>query len=126
MLAKRGLRSVYAPAAISEEKMVATTEGEFARKRRMMRGVWDEVVGDGMLDPRGYGLAYAFEIARHRLLRYASPFLHLIALVTNLALLDAGHGLRGHPRGTARAAARRGARRSAAAARRCGSPATTC
>ena len=90
MLAKRGLRSVYAPAAISEEKMVATTEGEFARKRRMMRGIWDEVVGDGMIDPRGYGLAYGFEIASHRLLRYASPFLHLIALITNLALLDAG------------------------------------
>ena len=42
------------PTAIAEEKMVATNEGEFARKRRMMRGVYDEVVGDGMLSPRGY------------------------------------------------------------------------
>ena len=49
MLTKRGLRAVYAPAAVSEEKMVATTEGEFARKRRMMRGIYDEVVRDGML-----------------------------------------------------------------------------
>jgi cellulose synthase/poly-beta-1,6-N-acetylglucosamine synthase-like glycosyltransferase len=87
MLSKRGWRAVYAPAAIAEEKMVATNEGEFARKRRMMRGVYDEVVGDGMLDPRGYGLAYGFEIASHRVLRYASPFLHLVALAANLALV---------------------------------------
>ena len=51
MLTKRGFRAVYAPAAVAEEKMVATTEGEFARKRRMMRGIFDEVVGDGMLAP---------------------------------------------------------------------------
>jgi cellulose synthase/poly-beta-1,6-N-acetylglucosamine synthase-like glycosyltransferase len=87
MLTKRGWRAVYAPHAVSEEKMVATIEGEFARKRRMMRGLYDEVVGDGMLSPRGYPLAYAFEIASHRLLRYASPLLHLVALAANLALL---------------------------------------
>ncbi len=90
MLTKRGLRAVYAPGAISEEKMIATTEGEFARKRRMMRGIFDEVVRDGMLAPRGYGAMYGFEIYSHRGLRYASPLLHLIALGTNLALLDAG------------------------------------
>jgi len=87
MLSKRGWRAVYAPAAIAEEKMVATIEGEFARKRRMMRGLYDEVVGDGMLSPRGYGLAYGFEIASHRLLRYASPLLHLVALLANVALV---------------------------------------
>jgi cellulose synthase/poly-beta-1,6-N-acetylglucosamine synthase-like glycosyltransferase len=90
MLTKRGLRATYAPGAISEEKMIATTEGEFARKRRMMRGIFDEVVRDGMLSPRGYGPAYAFEIYSHRVLRYASPFLHLGAFAANLALLDAG------------------------------------
>ena len=89
MLTKRGFRAVYAPRAIAEEKMVATTEGEFARKRRMMRGIFDEVVRDGMLMPRGYRPAYAFEIASHRGLRYASPVLHLVALGSNLALLDA-------------------------------------
>jgi cellulose synthase/poly-beta-1,6-N-acetylglucosamine synthase-like glycosyltransferase len=89
MLTKRGFRALYAPTAIAEEKMVATTEGEFARKRRMMRGVFDEVVRDGMLWPGGYSPIYAFEIASHRGLRYASPLLHLVALVTNLALLDA-------------------------------------
>ena len=87
MLSKRGWRAVYAPRAIAEEKMVATIEGEFARKRRMMRGIYDEVIGDGMLSPRGYGLAYGFEIASHRLLRYASPLLHVVALLANVALV---------------------------------------
>ena len=76
-LAKRGLRSLYAPGARAEEKMVPTLEGEFARKRRMMVGLWDIVVGEGMLSPRGYPPLFAFELASHRLLRYLSPLLHL-------------------------------------------------
>ena len=75
--AKRGLRSLYAPAARAEEKMVPTIEGEFDRKRRMMVGLWDIVVGEGMLSPRGYPGLFAFEIASHRLLRYLSPLLHV-------------------------------------------------
>jgi len=88
--AKRGLRSLYAPAARAEEKMVPTIEGEFARKRRMMVGLWDIVVGEGMLSPRGYPPLFAFEIASHRLLRYLSPFLHLLAFVANVLLLGDG------------------------------------
>ncbi len=90
MLTKRGWRCAYEPAAVAEERMVATIEGEFARKRRMMRGIWDEVVSDGMLSPRGYGLAYAWQIASHRVLRYATPLFHLVALAANLALLGEG------------------------------------
>jgi cellulose synthase/poly-beta-1,6-N-acetylglucosamine synthase-like glycosyltransferase len=88
--AKRGLRSLYVPGARAEEKMVPTLEGEFARKRRMMVGLWDIVVGEGMLRPRGYPALYAFELASHRLLRYLSPFLHLLALLANVALLGRG------------------------------------
>jgi cellulose synthase/poly-beta-1,6-N-acetylglucosamine synthase-like glycosyltransferase len=87
MLSKRGWRAVYAPEAIAEEKMVASVEGEFARKRRMMRGLWDEVVGDGMLSPRGYRPLYAWQIASHRVLRYATPFLHVTALAANLVIV---------------------------------------
>jgi cellulose synthase/poly-beta-1,6-N-acetylglucosamine synthase-like glycosyltransferase len=90
LLAKRGKRSLYVPWAGAEEKMVPTLEGELARKRRMMVGIWDIVVGEGMLRPRGYPPLYAFEIASHRLLRYATPFLHLVALGTNIALLGQG------------------------------------
>jgi cellulose synthase/poly-beta-1,6-N-acetylglucosamine synthase-like glycosyltransferase len=89
-LAKGRRRSLYAPGARAEEKMVPTIEGEFARKRRMMVGLWDIVVGEGMLSPRGYPPLYAFEIASHRLLRYLSPLLHLVVLVANAFLLDDG------------------------------------
>jgi cellulose synthase/poly-beta-1,6-N-acetylglucosamine synthase-like glycosyltransferase len=90
LFAKRGLRSIYVPQARAEEKMVPSLEGEFARKRRMMAGLWDIVVGEGMFRPRGYPPLYAFEIASHRLLRYLTPFLHVLALALNVALL--GHG----------------------------------
>ncbi len=89
-LAKGGLRSLYVPWASAEEKMVPTLEGEFARKRRMMVGLWDIVVREGMYAPRRYPPLYAFEIASHRLLRYATPLLHTVALVANLALLGEG------------------------------------
>jgi hypothetical protein len=56
----------------------------------MMTRTWGVVLRDGMLSPRGYGPLYVFQMLSHRALRYASPFLHLIALGTNLALL--GHG----------------------------------
>ncbi len=90
LLAKRGLRSLYVPWAGAEEKMVPTLEGEFARKRRMMVGIWDIVVGEGMFRLRGYPPLYAFEVASHRLLRYATPLLHLTALAANVALLSQG------------------------------------
>jgi hypothetical protein len=70
--------------------MVPTMEGEFARKRRMMIGLWDIVVGEGMASPRGYPPLFAFEIASHRLLRYLTPFLHVIVFLANLVLLGDG------------------------------------
>ena len=86
-MVKRGWRPVYAPDARASERMVPSIEGEFARKRRMMSHAWPIVLRGGLLSPRGYGPAYAWEIASHRVLRYASPFLHLAALGTNIALL---------------------------------------
>ncbi|MFL5906454.1 MAG: glycosyltransferase family 2 protein [Solirubrobacterales bacterium] len=89
-LTKRGWRAVYEPAAVAEERMAPTVEGEFMRKRRMMWGLWDVMLRWGMLDPRGYGPAYALEIYSHRLLRYLTPWLHLIALAANIALVSHG------------------------------------
>ncbi len=88
-LAKRGRRSLYAPSARAVEKMVPTMEGEFARKRRMMLGLWDIVVGERMIS-RGYPRLYAFELFSHRLLRYLSPLLHVVLFIANLALLGDG------------------------------------
>jgi hypothetical protein len=70
--------------------MVPTLEGEFRRKRRMMSRAWGTILRGGMLSPRGYPPLFAFELVSHRLLRYASPFLHLLALATNAALLGDG------------------------------------
>jgi hypothetical protein len=89
-MAKRGRRAVYEPGALATEKMVPTIEGEFARKRRMMGRGWLIVLRGGLLSPRGYGPLYALEIFSHRVLRYLSPFLHLVALGTNVALVDDG------------------------------------
>jgi cellulose synthase/poly-beta-1,6-N-acetylglucosamine synthase-like glycosyltransferase len=90
LLAKRGRRSVYVAEARAEEPMVPTLEGEFARKRRMMVGIPDIVIGDRMWDPRGYSPLFAFEVFSHRVLRYASPLLHALALLANLPLLGRG------------------------------------
>jgi glycosyltransferase involved in cell wall biosynthesis len=89
-MVKRGWLAVYAPDACASEKMVPTIEGEFARKRRMMRHGWPIVLRGGMLSPRGYDPLYALMIFSHRILRYLSPFLHLLALVTSIALLGDG------------------------------------
>ncbi|HEY1854712.1 MAG TPA: glycosyltransferase family 2 protein [Solirubrobacterales bacterium] len=90
LLAKRRLRSLYVPGARASEKMVPTLGGELARKRRMMVGLWDIVVGEGMVSPRRYPPLYAFELFSHRLLRYLSPLLHLVAFVANVLLLGDG------------------------------------
>jgi hypothetical protein len=67
--------------------MVPSIEGEFARKRRMMSHGWPIVLKGGLLSPQGYGPLYALMILSHRVLRYAMPFLHLLALLANLLLL---------------------------------------
>src|ERR1700721_1138867 len=89
-MVKRGWLAVYAPRARASEEMVPSIEGEVARERRMMSHGWPIVLRGGMLSPRGYDPLYALMIVSHRVLRYASPFLHLIALGTSIALL--GHG----------------------------------
>jgi cellulose synthase/poly-beta-1,6-N-acetylglucosamine synthase-like glycosyltransferase len=86
-MVKRGWRAVYVPAARAEEKMVPSIEGEFARKRRMMSHTWPIVLRGGMLSPRGYGLGYGLMILSHRILRYATPALHAVALLANLLLV---------------------------------------
>jgi cellulose synthase/poly-beta-1,6-N-acetylglucosamine synthase-like glycosyltransferase len=91
-MVKRGWRAVFAPGARATEKVVPTIEGEFARKRRMMRRGWPIVLRGGMLSPRGYGPLYAVMIASHRVLRYATPFLHLAVLAANFALVAQDRG----------------------------------
>ncbi len=91
-MVKRGLRAVYVPGALASEKMVPSIEGERERKRRMMSHTWAIVLHGGMLSPRGYPFGYALMIFSHRLLRYLTPFLHLLALATSIALVSLGAG----------------------------------
>ena len=89
-LVKRGWRCVYVPEARATEKMVPTVEGEWRRKRRMLAHAWPAIVTGGLADPRGYPPLYALMIVSHRLLRYASPFLHVAFLLcSRRALLAA-------------------------------------
>jgi cellulose synthase/poly-beta-1,6-N-acetylglucosamine synthase-like glycosyltransferase len=89
---KRGLRAVYVPEARAFEKMVPSLGGEFARKRRMMSHTWPILLRGGMLSPRGYPPGYALMILSHRVLRYATPALHLLALATNVVLVSIASG----------------------------------
>jgi len=89
-MVKHGWRAVYATDAHASEKMVPTIEGEFARKRRMSSHMWPIVLRGGMLSPRGYDLVYALMIFSHRIVRYLTPFLHVIAFVANILLLGQG------------------------------------
>jgi len=89
-LARRGLRSLYAPDALATEKAVPTLSGEWKRKRRMMVGLWDIVIGERMLALRGYSMLFAFQLISHRALRYATPFLHAATLVTSASLARRG------------------------------------
>jgi hypothetical protein len=91
-MVKRGLRAVYVPGARACEKMVPSLGGEFARKRRMMSHTWPILVRGGMLSPRGYPPGYAIMIASHRVLRYGTPALHLLAFATNVALVAMSAG----------------------------------
>jgi cellulose synthase/poly-beta-1,6-N-acetylglucosamine synthase-like glycosyltransferase len=85
-MVKRGWRAVYAPGARASEKMVPSIEGEFRRKRRMMSHGWPIMVRGGMLSLRSFDPGYAAMLVSHRVLRYVSPFLHVVALAAALAL----------------------------------------
>ncbi|HTR72108.1 MAG TPA: glycosyltransferase [Solirubrobacteraceae bacterium] len=91
-MVKRGLRAVYVPEARAFEKMAPSLAGEFARKRCMMSHTWPILARGGMLSPKGYPPGYAAMIFSHRLLRYLTPFLHLVALVANVALVASASG----------------------------------
>jgi hypothetical protein len=91
-MVKRGWLAVEAPLARATEKMVPSIEGEWVRKRRMMSHAWPIVLRGGLLDPRGYPPLYALMVLSHRVLRYATPLLHVLAGVATLGLLARGRG----------------------------------
>ena len=89
-LVRRGRRAVYVPGAKASEPMVPSIEGEWARKRRMMSRVWRILRISRITRLQEYAPLYAMMLVSHRLLRYASPFLHVVAFGTNLGLARRG------------------------------------
>jgi hypothetical protein len=89
LMVQRGRRAVYEPEAVAYEKPSRDLEDEYGRKVRMFEHCWLILFRGGML--RGVGPLYLFQLLPHRILRYGSGLLHLVLLVTSLAL--AGDGL---------------------------------
>jgi cellulose synthase/poly-beta-1,6-N-acetylglucosamine synthase-like glycosyltransferase len=87
-LVRRGRRAVYLSEAVAYEKPAADAEEEYRRKARMFSRAWRHVLAGGIF--RGVGPLYAFELFSHRLLRYASGFLHAVLLGTSIALARQG------------------------------------
>lgn len=93
-IVRAGLLAVDRPTAKASEPMVPSIDGEWRRKRRMMNQAWrvvlrggeDGGLRQGILDPTGLPIPYLAALVSHRWLRYASPFLHLLAYAAGLAL----------------------------------------
>jgi cellulose synthase/poly-beta-1,6-N-acetylglucosamine synthase-like glycosyltransferase len=84
LMVQHGRRAVYEPDAHAFEKPTPSNETEYRRKVRMFEHCWLIVLRGKML--RRLGPLYALEIVSHRLLRYGSGILHVVLLVTSLAL----------------------------------------
>jgi cellulose synthase/poly-beta-1,6-N-acetylglucosamine synthase-like glycosyltransferase len=88
LMVQNGRRAVYEPDAHAFEKPTPSNETEYRRKVRMFEHCWLIVLRGKML--RRLGPLYTLEIVSHRLLRYGSGILHVILLVTSLALYTHG------------------------------------
>jgi hypothetical protein len=87
-MVQAGRRAVYEPAAKAFEKPTPSIETEYRRKVRMFEHCWEITLRGSMLKRLPPG--YLVQVVSHRLLRYGSGVLHLVLLVTNLAVLEEG------------------------------------
>jgi cellulose synthase/poly-beta-1,6-N-acetylglucosamine synthase-like glycosyltransferase len=90
-LRRSGLRALYEPTAVATEMAAPTTSAEWPRKVRMLSRAWHDVLGGGMLSPRGLPAGYYAALISHRLLRYATGPLHLLLLAVAGPRLRAAH-----------------------------------
>jgi cellulose synthase/poly-beta-1,6-N-acetylglucosamine synthase-like glycosyltransferase len=83
---EQSLRTVLAPDAICYEETLNRSAHELSMRVRVaIRSINALICERRFLNPWRYGL-FAWQLWSHKLLRYASPFLWLIALSANLAL----------------------------------------
>ena len=88
LMVQKGRRAVYEPEALAFEKPSRDNEDEFRRKVRMLPWSWRYLFEAKPL--RGVPPMYLFELLSHRVLRYASGFLHVGLLATSIALWGEG------------------------------------
>ena len=88
LMVQRGRRAVYEPDAHAWEKPTPSNETEYRRKVRMFEHCWLIVLRGRML--HRLGPLYWLEIVSHRLLRYGSGILHVVLLLTSIALVTHG------------------------------------
>jgi cellulose synthase/poly-beta-1,6-N-acetylglucosamine synthase-like glycosyltransferase len=83
---EQSLRTVLAPDAVCYEDTLNRSTHELSMRVRVaIRSINALICERRFLNPWRYGL-FAWQLWSHKLLRYASPFLWLIALAANLAL----------------------------------------
>jgi len=88
LMVQHGRRAVYEPEALAFEKPSRDIEDEYRRKVRMLPWSWRHLFEAGSL--RGVPPLYFWELVSHRVLRYASGFLHVTLLATSIALVGEG------------------------------------
>jgi cellulose synthase/poly-beta-1,6-N-acetylglucosamine synthase-like glycosyltransferase len=88
LMVQNDRRAVYEPDARAWEKPTPSNESEYRRKVRMFEHCWLIVLRGKVL--RRLGPLYGLQIVSHRFLRYGSGVLHVVLLVTSLALVTRG------------------------------------
>ncbi|BDD87625.1 glycosyltransferase family 2 protein [Desulfofustis limnaeus] len=85
---EQGFRAISEPSAFGTMTAVRGTADEFNRKvRTLIRGMTALFSKPGLLSLRRYG-RFALSLLSHKLMRWLVPFFLLLALGSNLALLD--------------------------------------
>ena len=82
---QNGHRAVYDPEAVAVEKPASEPEDEYGRKVRTIARSWGHIVTGRAFRPTRP--LYLFQLVSHRVLRYSSGLLHVLLLLSNVALL---------------------------------------
>ena len=86
---KLGLRGISDPYVIGTYQDVSDNKKEFDRKvRTVLRGMTVYFMNIEFLNPLRYGL-FSYQFFCHKLLRWLVPLFLLLALITNLLLVNA-------------------------------------
>jgi glycosyltransferase involved in cell wall biosynthesis len=84
LMEQNGLRAVYEPEAVAVERPASEPEDEYGRKVRTIARSWGHVLTGRVFRPTR--ALYLFQLISHRVLRYSSGLLHLVLLLSSVAL----------------------------------------